>query len=140
VLSSPLSLLSLSLSLSLVAEERDRSKSLANQLEQSKFNPRDGGFLEKRGKLHKSFQTRFFRLQGQNLNYYKSGSMRSLKGSIDCSQSRIYILERDADGKCCFEIEVPGRTFKIRAASEKILEGWVGAFKSELGADRVSVR
>lgn len=101
-------------------EEKNRSKELEELLKAEEFNAAHGGFLEKRGKFHKSFKTRFFKLDGSDLNYYKSGSMRTLQGAIDVLQATFEPCPADKDGKCCFEIKTPGRTYKIRAPSEKV--------------------
>lgn len=99
--------------------------------------PDKEGFLVKRGDNRATWNKRYVVLKGSTLYYFKKkGETSPLKGTIELTPSSIAGDTQLTTKKHAFEVAVLGRTFVIRASSEKDKKKWVKAINANIAALR----
>ncbi|KAI7875819.1 PH-domain-containing protein [Lichtheimia hyalospora FSU 10163] len=101
------------------------SKSGSNN-EQGK--PDMEGWLHKQGDKYRTWNKRWFVLQGMNLYYFKTPKDPRVKGIINLDGYRVVTDETIHSGKYCFKLQHDReRTFYFYSDSEKAMKNWLRA-------------
>jgi myosin VI len=104
-------------------------------LEKTATKPLKTGWLMKRGGRNPDgrWQKRWFVLKSNFVAYYRDPKDRKPSGLVDIEQARVYRSAAKPKKKSskkeqfCFELDVPLRTYYIRADSEESLVEWMRA-------------
>eukprot|EP01090_Pellita_catalonica_P011972 TRINITY_DN2497_c0_g1_i2.p1 TRINITY_DN2497_c0_g1~~TRINITY_DN2497_c0_g1_i2.p1 ORF type:complete len:464 (+),score=51.65 TRINITY_DN2497_c0_g1_i2:70-1461(+) len=97
------------------------------------------GWLIKQGKVVKSWRRRWFSLQGKTLIYFKKQQMLnkidmgSMAGMIRLEGCTVQSSDEFIH---CFEIESPGRKYKIRAETKQDKEEWMRMLHSAINSNQ----
>ncbi|CDH49050.1 phospholipid binding protein [Lichtheimia corymbifera JMRC:FSU:9682] len=84
------------------------------------------GWLHKQGDKYRTWNKRWFVLQGMNLYYFKSPKDLRVKGIINLDGYRVLTDETIHSGKYCFKLQHDReRTFYFYTDSEKVMKNWL---------------
>ena len=88
------------------------------------------GWLTKRGRIIKSWKSRYFVLSADQLIYYTDEEQSHIKGYINLYQSTIATISQFKGRQHIFSIVTQNRTLQIQAESQDIQEDWVRVINS----------